>query len=248
MALLALELSVTPAQRELRILVVVEANRHPLLGDVTSLTICAEKACVLVLQVVAGDAGPGKIFVSLPDVAHCAFDLAVRANQRKPRLGVIEGLHAAPGVLAMTAIAFFPQPALVRIIRLVAIETAPGGLAIFRALPMATIAACSLMRPNKYEVGECMVEGFAVELNNIKRASLVVGMTHVARTLRRFGVAAMEAAHALPIGGDRLVARQAKASLRLPRKGLMTAVAVLFQVRMPRDERSYRSQLFEDVL
>ena len=76
----------------------------------------------------------------------------------------------------------------------------------------------------------------------------MLGMTHVARTLRRFGVAAVEAAHALPIRRDRLVARQAKASLRLLRKGLVTAIAVLFQVRMPRDERSYRSQLFEDVL
>ena len=91
----------------------------------------------------------------------------MRANQRKPRLGVIEGLYATPGVLAMTAIAFFPQLALVRIICLVAVDAPPERLAVFFALCVATIAACAPMGPRKCEVGEGVVEGLAVELNNI---------------------------------------------------------------------------------
>ena len=93
-----------------------------------------------------------------------------------------------------------------------------------------------------------MVEGFAVELDDVERAPLVLGVTDLALTLRRFGMAAMEAARALPICGDRLVARQAKPGLRLARKGLVTAVAVLFQLRVPTDQRSRHNQLFEDAL
>ena len=213
MALLALQLGMTSAQREFGGLVVVEANCRPLLRGVAGLTLGAEKACMFVLQLVAGDARPGQISVSLTHMALCAGDLIVRANQRKPGLVVIEGLYATPGLLAMTTIAFVPQLALVRIIRLVAVEAAPGRVAVFLALCMATIAAYALVGPRKDEVGEGVVEGLAVELNNINCAPLVVGMTHVARSFRRFGVAAMEAAHALAIRGDRLVARQAEASL-----------------------------------
>jgi hypothetical protein len=238
MALLALQLGVTSPQRKLGGLVVVEANGRPLLRDMAGLTLRAKKACVLVLQLVTGDARRGQIFVPLTHMALCAGYLVVRANQRKPGLGVIEGLYATPGFLAMTVIAFFPQLALVRIVRLVTVETPTGRLAVFLSLCMATIAACALVRPRKDKVGEGMIEGLAVELNNVNCAPLVVGMTRIACSLRRFGVAAMEAAHLLPIHGDRLVARQAEARLQFPRKRHVTAVAGLFQVRMSSDERS----------
>ena len=93
-----------------------------------------------------------------------------------------------------------------------------------------------------------MVEDLAVELDDVERAPLVLGVAGLALALRRFGMAAMEAARALPICGDRLVARQAKPGLRLTRKGLVTAVAVLFQLRVPVDERSRHHQLFEEAL
>ena len=76
----------------------------------------------------------------------------------------------------------------------------------------------------------------------------MVGMTRIACGFRRFGVAAMEAAHALAIRGDGLVARQAEASLQFPGKRHVTAVAGLFQIRMPTDERSKRRQPFEEGL
>ena len=138
---------------------------------------------MLVLQLVAGDTCPGQIFVSLTHMALCAGDLIVRANQRKPGLVVIEGLYATPGLLAMTTIAFVPQLALVRIIRLVAVETPPGRLAVFLALCMATIAACALVGSRKDEVGEGVVQGLAIEMNNVNCASLVIGMTYVACSL-----------------------------------------------------------------
>jgi hypothetical protein len=103
---------------------------------------------------------------------------------------------------------------------------------------MTTIAACALVGSRKDEVGEGVVEGLAVELNDVNCAPLVVGMTRVASSFRRFCVATVEAARALAIRGDRLVARQAEARLQFPRKRHVTAVAGLFQIRMPSDERS----------
>ena len=142
MALVALEFCVTAAQWKLGCLVVTEADHRPLLGNVAGLAIRAVSASVLVLQAVTGDAGPGQIFVSLTSMAFCARYLAVRADQRESRLAVIEGLHATPGLLAVTAVALLAQPALVRIICLVTVETTPGGLTVLCALCVAAVAAC----------------------------------------------------------------------------------------------------------
>jgi hypothetical protein len=58
-----------------------------------------------------------------------------------------------------------------------------------------------------------MVEGFPIELNDIERATLVVGVANPALRLGCFGVVAVEPAPVLPIQGDHLVAYQAQSSL-----------------------------------
>ena len=68
----------------------------------------------------------------------------------------------------------------------------PHGISLFFAWQPSQLAL--LWAPHQREVGERMVEGFAVELDDVERAPFVLGVTRHALTLRRFGVAAMEAA------------------------------------------------------
>ena len=212
-AALARDLRVTAAQRKLGCLIVVEADRRPLFGSVAGLAIGAISTSVFVLQTMAGDARPGEILVSLPHMAYRARDLGVRADEGEPGFAVVEPFNLAPGLLAVTGIALFTQSTLVGIIALVTVKAAPGRFAVFhvlaRVLDVAALAACSLVGPLQREVGEPMVEGLAVELNDIEWATLVVGVTNLALRLGCFGVAAVETAAALPIRGNRLVACQA---------------------------------------
>jgi hypothetical protein len=161
---------------------------------------------------------------------------------------VIEGFDAAPRLLAVAAVAFLAELAFVRIVRLVTIETPPGSLAVFRAAGVATVAARSLVGLDQCEIGERMVERLAIELDDVELAPFVVGVAELAVGLRRFRVAAMEPALASPISRDLLVARKAKPSLRLTRKRLVTAVAVLFELCVPGDQRPRHDQLFEYAL
>ena len=168
---------------------------------------------MFVVETMAGDARPGEIFVPLPRMACRASDLGVRADEGKFRLAVVERFNLAPDLFAVATVTLFAQPTLVGIIGLVTIKAASRGFAVFHVRGMATVAACSLVRPLQCEVGERMVEGFAIELNDIEWATLVVGVANPALRLGCFGVVAMETAPALPIRGDRLVACQAQPSL-----------------------------------
>src|SRR5215475_1066728 len=113
-AALAGELGVAAAQGEPR-LVVVEADIGPLAGRMAGFAGTAVAPGVLVLERMAGNAGGGEPGIAFPGVALGAGHLLVGADQRKPRLGVVEGLHALPGLLAVTAFALVAQPTLVRI-------------------------------------------------------------------------------------------------------------------------------------
>ena len=141
------DLRMTAAKRKLGCLVVIEGDRRPLVGGVAGLAIGAISAGVLVVEAMAGDARPGKIFVSLPRMACRTSDRAVRADEGELRFTVVERFNPAPGLLAMATVALFSQPTLVGIIGLVTIKAAPGGFAVFHARDMATLAACSLVRP-----------------------------------------------------------------------------------------------------
>ena len=131
---------------------------------------------MLVLQAVAGDAGSRQTLVALADMAFRATDIAVRAQQGEPRLGVIVGLDLTPGFFPVTALARRTESSLVRIIVLVAVEAASGRLAVRLAFRMTGVASDPLVRPRQREICERMIERLAIELDDIERASLVIRM------------------------------------------------------------------------
>ena len=113
---------------------------------------------------------------------------------------------------------------------------------------MAAIAAGPLVRTRQGEIGKCVIEGFAVELDDIEGAPLVFGVAGLALALQGFWVAAVKIARRLPIRNDRLMARQAEAGLRFLRERLMTALAGFLQIRMRTDQWSRHDQFLEDAL
>lgn len=248
MAALAGDLRVAAAERKSRRLVVIEADRRPLLGCVTGFTTLAVPTRMLVLQTVAGDAGARKILVAFSGVAFPACNLAVCANERKLRLTVIKGLDPAPSLLGVTAVACLTQTPLVAINGLVTVEATRGGPTELSVLCMAAVAAYPLVGAQQREVGVCMVEGLAIELNDVESAPLVVSVTDLALPLGGFGMAPVKAPHRLPICRDGLVARKAQPGLRLARKRFMTVAAILFQLRVSAGERSRHDKLFKDAL
>ena len=176
-AALAGDRRVTAAQRKPGRLVVVEVDRRPLCRRMARLAAIAVPSPMLVLLAVAGDAGSRQTLVALADMAFRTGDIAVRAQQGEPRLGVIVGLDLTPGFLPVTALARRAESSLVRVIALVAVEAASSRFAVLLALRMTAVAADPLVRPRQHEICERMIERLAIELDDIERASLVIRVT-----------------------------------------------------------------------
>jgi hypothetical protein len=148
-------------------------------------------------------------------MAVCACDIAVCADKRKPGFRVVEGLNPAPRVFDVTAFALLPKPALVRIIRFVAINAASRCLSKFRMLGVAGTAIHALVRARECEVRVGVVEGLFVQLDDVECPPLVIGVAMPAFILQGVRVPPMIAAVSLSIGGNILVAIEAKPGLRL---------------------------------
>ena len=93
--------------------IIVVDDGSPFGCRMAGLAVWAIAPRVLVLQAVTRATRGGQALVALAGVALGAGDLLVGGHQREPRLAVVEGLHAPPGLLAVTAFAFFAQPAFV---------------------------------------------------------------------------------------------------------------------------------------
>src|SRR5262249_17444671 len=113
------------AERKLRVAIVIEADRGPLVRVVARFAFGAIASGMDVLNAVAIDAGNADAFVAFADVTGCAGDIAVGVAQRKLRLVMVVGLHAPPIRFSVTAIARFAEPPLVGILRLVTVKAPP---------------------------------------------------------------------------------------------------------------------------
>lgn len=83
MAAIAFDGFVRVAQRELGVLVVIEADGFPFFRRVAGLALLPVAASVDVLQLMAINAGVRQILVALADMTSGAFDVFVRAFERK---------------------------------------------------------------------------------------------------------------------------------------------------------------------
>lgn len=210
MARVAFDGRVFTAQRELGCFVVVEADRRPLRRGMTSFAFLAVASGVLVLLGMAANAGRGDVLVTLACMTGPACHRFVSTNQGEPSLVVIEGLRFAPSVFAVAILAELAQTPFVRLGPLVTIDAAARSLAKRFAGFVASRARGRLMRAIELEIGQDVIEGLAIEPDDVGRAAFVVGMTVLAIALQSILVAAMEAALPLAIAGDILMALEAE--------------------------------------
>ena len=90
-----------------------------------------------------------------------------------------------------------------------------------------------------------MIEGLAVELDDVDISPLVIRMTMVAFLLRCLRIAPMKRPTGLAIGGNVLVAGHAEPRLRPWRKRFVTVAALLLELGMSGHERPGHNELFE---
>lgn len=212
------------------------------------LALAAITGGVRVLQTMTGNAGRCEILVAFAGVTGGTANLFVGALEGEFCLAVIECLDAAPAILAVAAIALLTEPLFVRLLRFVAVVAASGGTAEGDCCRVAAVAAYRLVAALELEVRGGVIEGLAVELDDIGVSPLVVGVTVLAVLVQGVRLAAVKASTIPAVIGRLLVARDAEPGLRLPGKRLMAAVALLFELGVPGNQRAGHDERLEDVL
>jgi len=124
-ALVASDFLMAAPERKL-CLVMVEVRLTPLRGCVAALALVAVAATMCIVCAMAGKARSRQILIAFTRMAYGAFDVFVRAVERKPRLCVIKWLLAAPGLIVMAPGALFPQCSFVLVVLLVTTDAGQG--------------------------------------------------------------------------------------------------------------------------
>jgi hypothetical protein len=161
---------------------------------------------------------------------------------------VIERPDATPCRLAMTLVAGLPKPPLVRIARLVAIEAASGRVAEFCHLRVTLAAPHGPVGVPQLEIRRCVIEGLAVELDDVGIPPHVIRMTMGAFLCPCIRLAPVESPARQPVRGYFFVARKTETRLRLSRERFVTRAALLLELGMSGDERTGHNQVLERVL
>jgi hypothetical protein len=214
-ARIALDLRMGGPEWKFRVLVVTKADRGPLVLLVAGSTLGAVPSAVDVLNPVAIHAPGADSLVAFANMARGARDIAVRTLQRKPGLIVIKRFCAIPCDFAMTIVARWPKTPLMRIICLVTIEAAPGGVAKLDILCVTAVAWHSLVGVPKLEIRGRVIECLSVKQDDVSISALVIGVTMGAFLLRRIGLTPVKSLERLAVGSGFFVACQAQSRLRL---------------------------------
>jgi hypothetical protein len=98
------------------------------------------------------------------------------------------------------------------------------------------------------EIRETVIKCLAIELNDVRAASLVISVARSAFLFRRVCLAPVKAPARQPIRSNLFVARKTQVALRLSRKWHVTLRALLFELDMPLDERPGSNELLDHVL
>src|SRR6516225_11923678 len=161
---------------------------------------------------------------------------------------MVERLDACPSILAVTALARFAKSTFVRIDRLVTIHTPAGRLTKFRRSLVTFVASDRRVSTVEREIRETVIKCLAIELDDVRAATLVISVTISAFLFRRVRLASVKAPARQPIRCNLFVARKAQVALRLSRKWHVTLRALLFELGMALDERPGSNKLLDHIL
>jgi hypothetical protein len=196
-------------EREFRVLIVIKADRCPLVRLVAGRALGAVPSAMDILNAVAIHARRADSLVAFANMAPGACHIAVRTLQRKHGLAVIERLCGTPCGLVMTIVARLPKTPLMRIVCLVTIEAAPGGVAKLHILRVTAVAWHGLVGIPKLEIRRRVIKCLAVKQDDVSISALVIGVTMGAFLFRRVRLTPVKSLGRLAIGSSFFVAGQA---------------------------------------
>ena len=106
---------------------------------------------------------------------------------------MVEHFDARPTVLVVAALARFAKSTLVRIDRLMTIHALAGRTSEFRRCIVTFVAGDRDVSTVEREIREAMIKCIAIELNNVRTATLVISVTISAFLFRRVRLASVKA-------------------------------------------------------
>jgi hypothetical protein len=203
------------------------------LGTVTTI--------VYVVEVVAGVAVLGNVFVLLVEVTAAAKDVLVLAFEREVRLAMVI-IEFFPRLGQVTIAALFAEVALVRILLAVAAVAISCCLGVLLVLLVAGGTGDLGMAAFKSEIGYAMVECCAVEKHDRCVPADVVSVTGFAWLFLESRCAAVEAGARGYVGVNVLVTVKAQPILRFLFKASMTTRALGLVLGMPGYQFAWHQQ------
>ena len=226
----------------------IKAYFFPFFGGMTGLTFHAIAALMHVLYVMTGQTGSSQILVNFAGMTTLAGDFLMGLLQGEICFVVVIFLDWPPARLRVTIIAFLAQALLMGFLLFVAINTFTCCIAKFNLWLVTGVAAHCLVSPLELKICVFMVEGFAVQADNIHVAALVIGMAEFTFLLPHFLAQSMKAARAPQILGNLLVTVQAQPLLRFFIERFVTILAFFFKLGMTFNKRPGHHQFFKDCL
>ena len=209
MARIALDLRMRGSQRKFRRLVMIEEIRFPLVLFVTGLAFSAVSSGVNILNPVAIDACRADPLVTFANMARRAGNGAMCALEPELGLIVVERFDTTPYRLAVTIVARFPEPALVRIVHLMTVEAASRRVAEFYCLRVTVAALHGFVSVPQLKIRKRMIEGLAIKQDYVGVSPLMISVTMVAIQLRCIRLSSVKSLTCRSVCGRFLVARQA---------------------------------------
>jgi hypothetical protein len=244
-ARIALDLRMRGSQWKFCRLVMIEANRAPLALVVAAFAFGAVPSGVDILNPVAIHTCGADILVAFANMARGAGDGTMCTLERELRAAVVERFDAKPCRLAVTIVACFPKTPLMRIVRLVTVEAASGRVAKLCRLRVTVDARYCRVGVPEIEIRKRVIEGLAVELDNVGTSALMICVTMGTFLFRCIRLTPVKSAARPTVCDNFLVAREAEPRLRSGRERLVTVGALLLELGMSGDDRPGHDELFE---
>lgn len=187
MATLAGELRMACRQRETGFLGMIESLLFPRGRPMTAFTGRTALPLMCVIDPVAGDAGRGRVLVTLPGVTQATFNFVMRTSQRVSLLGclgVIE-FDFLPGHHVMAVAALLTQGLLVYVLLRMATDAGGRRITMFVFWLVTVVAGSALVCALERIVGQGMIEGLRCQTHDVCVAAFMVSMTIPALALSR---------------------------------------------------------------
>ena len=212
MAIAAGQLSVTAIQWKFRIAGMIEAGVRPVRGVVTVPALVATFPIVFVIVLVAGETGVRRPFKQLDFVAILARSFSVFADERVVRRIMVE-VNVYPVRLIVTVGACLGRILLVWFVLRVTGVALIRSIAMFFVRNMTVYAFQLRMVPEQFEIRELVIKRLFVESENIRIATLVVGMAGSASVAPGIFRSSVVTQVQFDIDGDEFMTIQAEISL-----------------------------------